>query len=128
MTSAARSSDGFHAAELQDQIHGAFVADAGRAGNVVDRVAAQGHDVDDLLRRDAQCFLYLGGIENQVVFLRVEDLYVVVTSCIMSLSPETMKTSCLVRRLRGRVPITSSASKPSASRMGMRRASRARRM
>ena len=84
-----------------NQLDAALVADAGRAGNVIHRVAAQRHHVDDLFRRDAQDFDHLGGIENQVVLLRVEDLHLGVTSCIMSLSPETMKTSCCARRPRG---------------------------
>ena len=38
---------GFDGAELLDELDRSFVADAGGAGNVVDRVTAQGHDVDD---------------------------------------------------------------------------------
>ena len=64
---------GFDGAELLDQFDGAFVADAGRAGDVVDGVAAQGHDVDDALGRDAEGGFDAGGIEDEVVFGGVED-------------------------------------------------------
>ncbi len=53
--------DGFHAAEFDDQVDAALVADAGRAGNVVDGVAAQSHHVDDLFRRHAEDLGHLGG-------------------------------------------------------------------
>ena len=45
---------GFDGAELLDEFDGAFVADAGCAGDVVDGVAAEGHDVDDAFGRDAE--------------------------------------------------------------------------
>ena len=61
-------------AEFLNQIHAALVADARSAGNVIDqRIAAQGHHIDDLLRRDSEDFDNLGGVEDEVVFLRVED-------------------------------------------------------
>jgi hypothetical protein len=65
--------DGFYGAVLLDELDGAFVADAGRAGDVVDGVAAEGHDVDDLLGWDAEDFDDFGGVEDEVVFLGVED-------------------------------------------------------
>ena len=64
---------GLHAAELLNEFDGSFVADAGRAGNIVDGVAAQGHHIDDALGRNAEDGLDSGGIENEVVLGRVED-------------------------------------------------------
>ena len=63
-----------HAAEFANQVHASLVADAGRAGDVVDRVAAQGHHVYYFLGRHAEGLSDAGGVENQVVLLRVEDL------------------------------------------------------
>ncbi len=60
------------AAEALNEIDGAFVADAGSAGDVVDGVAAQGHHVNDALGRNAENFLHLGGVADEVVFGRVE--------------------------------------------------------
>jgi hypothetical protein len=54
LTSAGAVEHGLDGAEFLDQLDAAFVADAGRAGNVVDRVAAQGHHVDDFVGRDAE--------------------------------------------------------------------------
>ena len=65
----------FHAAEFDNQIHAALVADAGRAGYVIDRVAAQRHYVNHLFRQHAQHFPHLFRVENQVVFLRIEHLH-----------------------------------------------------
>ena len=65
--------DGFYAAELLDEFDGAFVTDAGRTGDVVDGIAAQGHDVDDLLGWYAKDFDDFGRVDDEVVFLRVED-------------------------------------------------------
>ncbi len=65
----------FQAAEFHDQIDAALVADAGGAGDIVDGVAAKRHDVDDLVGRYAEDLGNLGGIENEIVFLRIEDLY-----------------------------------------------------
>jgi hypothetical protein len=45
---------GFDGAEGLDELDRALVADAGRAGDVVDGVAAQGHHVDHALRRHAE--------------------------------------------------------------------------
>ena len=121
--------NGFDAAEFLNQFDAAFVADAGRAGNVVDGIAAQGHDVDDFLRRDAEYLGHFGGIEDQVVLLRVEDLHLrrdeLHHVLVAGDDEDLMRCSAASR---ARVPMTSSASKPSASRMGMRKASRARRM
>jgi len=63
------------AAKLDDQLHAALVANAGRARNVVHGVAAQGHHVHHFFRRHAQHFRHLGGVQNQVVLLRVQDLH-----------------------------------------------------
>ena len=64
---------GFDGAELLDELDGALVADAGGSGDVVDGVAAEGHDVDDALGGDAEDFFYLGCVEDEVVLRRVED-------------------------------------------------------
>ena len=64
---------GFHGAELLDEFDGTFVADAGRAGDVVDGVAAEGHDVDDALGRNAKGGFDAGGIEDEVVFGGIKD-------------------------------------------------------
>ena len=77
-TSAAWSSAASDAAEALDQLDRTFVADAGRAGNVVDGIAAQGHHVDDLLRRHAENFLDLGGIADQVILRRIQHADAVV--------------------------------------------------
>ncbi len=47
-------------AEFLDQVDAALVADAGRAGNVVDGVAAQRHHVDDFFGRHAENLLHPG--------------------------------------------------------------------
>ncbi len=64
---------GFYGAELLDELDRAFVADAGGAGDVVDCIAAQSHDVDDLLRWDAEVGFDAGWVEDEVVFRRVEN-------------------------------------------------------
>ncbi len=64
---------GLDRAELLDEFDGAFIADAGRARNVVDGVTAQGHDVDDALGRDAERLFNLGGVKDEVVLGRVQD-------------------------------------------------------
>ncbi len=120
----------FQTAEFLDQVDAALVADAGRAGNVVDAVAAQGHYIDDFFGRHAESLLHPGGVENQVVLLRVEDFYLAVDQLHHVLVARDDED--LVARVgglaRARVPMTSSASKPSTSRMGMRKTSRERRM
>ena len=61
----------------------------------------------------------LAGSRIRLSFCGLRIFTVGVTNCIMSLSPQTMKTSCCCSAAsRARVPITSSASKPSASRIG----------
>ena len=64
---------GFHAAELLDEFDRTFVADAGSAGDVVDGITAEGHDVDDFCGRHAENFFDLGGIEDEIIFGGVED-------------------------------------------------------
>jgi hypothetical protein len=123
--------DGFDAAELLDEFDGAFVADAGSAGDVVDGVAAQGHDVDDLFREGRRGLsITLAGSRMRLSFCGLRTRTCSVTSCIMSLSPETMKTSwpCFGEAWRARVPMTSSASKPIGFEDGDVQASRERRM
>src|SRR6202051_3200886 len=65
-------------AEALDDLDRTFVADAGSAGNIVDAVTAQGHDIDDALGRNAENFFDVGGVADQIVFGRVQDLHVVV--------------------------------------------------
>ena len=81
---------GLDRAKLLDQFNGAFIANAGGAGNVIDAVAAQRHDIDDARRRHAEYFFHLCRIENQVIFGRIQDGHISFTSCIMSLSLDTM--------------------------------------
>ena len=61
-----------------DEFHRALVADSRRSGNVVDRVAAQRHHVDDFRRRHPEKLLHLRGVADQIVFGRVEHADVVV--------------------------------------------------
>ena len=65
---------GFDAAELLDQFDRALVSDSRRARNVIDGVSAQGHHVDDLLRRYPEYFHHLVAIEDEVVLDRIEHL------------------------------------------------------
>ncbi len=48
----------------------------GAPGMLSTRVSAQRHHVDDLFWRNTEGFGHLGGIEDQVVFLRIQHLYV----------------------------------------------------
>ena len=57
----------------RDQLAGALVADAGHPFDVVDRVAHQGHHVDDLLRRDAEFLLHAAGVVPGAFVARIED-------------------------------------------------------
>ncbi len=52
--------------EAADQFAGAFIADAFGAGDIVDGIAHQGHDVGDLRGRDAHDFFDLGGVEYDI--------------------------------------------------------------
>ncbi len=63
-------------AEPSDDFDGPFLADARGSRDVVDRVTAEGHDVDDAFRRDSKNFLHLGGVADQVVLGRIQDLNV----------------------------------------------------
>ena len=63
----------FYAPETLDEFNRALIADTGSAGDVVDRVTAQGHHVDDAIRRHSQDLLNLGSVANQVVLGRVQD-------------------------------------------------------
>ncbi len=47
-----------------DEQRGGFDADAGHAGNVVDRIAGEGLDVDHAVRADAEFFLHLVGADG----------------------------------------------------------------
>src|SRR6202166_2374398 len=67
-----------HRSELPDDFDGALFADAGGSGDVVDGVAAEGHDVDDALGRDTENFFDLGGVADEIVFGRIQDLIVVI--------------------------------------------------
>ena len=83
------------------------------------------------LRRHAQHLVTFARIQNQIVLLAdSEPSPASFTSCIMSLSFEHDEDIVLLPPppCRASVPITSSASKPSASRIGIRNASSARRM
>ena len=56
-----------------DQLARALLADAGHALDVVDRVAHQRQDVDDLLRRDAELLLHALRVVPGAFVARVED-------------------------------------------------------
>ncbi len=60
---------------LKDEFNASLVSNAGCARDVIDGIAAQSHDIDDLFRWDAKCFRDLSGIEDEVIFLRVEHLH-----------------------------------------------------
>ena len=64
---------GFDGAELLDELDGTLVADAGGARDVVDGVAAQGHDVDHPGWWDPQGVFDPLRTEDEVVFGGVED-------------------------------------------------------
>jgi hypothetical protein len=64
---------GLDGAELLDELDRALVADAGSAGDVVDGVTTERHDVDDTLGKDTEGGLDAGGIEDEIVLCRVED-------------------------------------------------------
>ena len=62
----------FQGAKALDDFDRAFVADARRAGDIIDGVAAQGHHVNYLLRTDAQNFFHLGAVADQIIFRRIQ--------------------------------------------------------
>src|SRR5690349_20850297 len=62
-----------HGTEAPDELDRSFVANSGSAGNIVDRISAQGHYIDHLLRGDAENFFDLGGITYQVVLGRIQN-------------------------------------------------------
>ena len=61
-----------HAAEALNQLHRSFIADARRAGDIVDGIAAQRHNIHNLVRRNAENLLDFGSIADQVVLGRIE--------------------------------------------------------
>ena len=67
-----------HAAELLDQLNRSLVTDPGRAGDIVDGVAAQSHYIDYLFWWHAECFKHLVAIEDQIVFHRIQHFYVII--------------------------------------------------
>ena len=58
---------------MLDKLDGTLVADAGSARDVIDCIAAKGHDVDDAFGWDAEDGFHAPGVEDQVVFHGVED-------------------------------------------------------
>ena len=64
-------------AEALDDFDRPLVADAGRAGNVIDGIAAQRHHIDHLLGTHAQNLFHLGGVADQIVFRWIEHANVV---------------------------------------------------
>ena len=62
----------FHAAKLLDQVDCAFVADSGRAGNVVYGIAFQREEIGNLTRLDAHELFDLCGIVPGVVLCGIE--------------------------------------------------------
>ncbi len=69
---------GVERAEALDQVLGALVADSGRAGNVVHRIAFQRQKVRDLVRADAHESLHLFGVVQLVVLGGIEHADVLV--------------------------------------------------
>ena len=65
----------FHIAELQNQFDASLITDSRRTGHVVHCVAAQRHHVDNFFRGNAEHFIYLFRIENQVVLLWIKDFH-----------------------------------------------------
>ena len=61
-----------HRTKALDQLYRTLVADSGRAGNVIDGIAAQRHHVDYLLRRNAENLFHLSGVADQVVLRRIQ--------------------------------------------------------
>ena len=59
--------DGFDSAELLDELGGGFRADAGHTGDVVDAVAHEGLDLDDLVGGDAELVHDLGGADGALL-------------------------------------------------------------
>ena len=64
--------------ELLNQLDRTFVSNAGRAGDVIHGVSAQGHQVHNLIGTHAHQLLDLGGVADEVVLGRVEDADVTV--------------------------------------------------
>ncbi len=65
-------------AEAFDNFDRAFVADAGRSGDIVDSVAAQCHDIDHALGKDSENFFDLGSVADEIVFGGIQDENIVV--------------------------------------------------
>ena len=59
-------------AEAPDQLHRTLIADAGGAGDVIDGVSAQGHDIDHPLRCDAQNLHDFRRVADQIFLRRIE--------------------------------------------------------
>jgi hypothetical protein len=62
----------FDRAKTLNQIDRTLVTDSRGAGNVIDTVAAQGHDVNDPTGRHPEDFLHFCRVANQIVFRRIE--------------------------------------------------------
>ena len=68
----------FERSVFDDQFTRAFLADARHAFDVVDRVAHQREDIDDLLGRDAEFLAHAGRVIPRTFVPRVEDAEAVV--------------------------------------------------
>ncbi len=89
---------GLEVAELVDQLGRGLDADAGHARHVVDRVAGQRLDVDHLLGPDAELLHHLLRPDRPAVHRVQHARRPGRTSCIRSLSEETMVTSAPASR------------------------------
>ena len=78
---------------LADELRGGLHADAGHAGHVVDGVAGQRLDVDDVVRADAEFLDHLVACRSRSPFMESYIDTPLPTSCIRSLSDDTMVTS-----------------------------------
>jgi len=81
----------------------------------------EGHDVDDALGRDAENFFDLGGVADQIIFRRIENLNVVVDELhhvlVAGDDIDAIGRGC---GFAGESADHVSASKPASSRIGMR--------
>ena len=68
----------FKAAELFYDFYRAFIANSGSPGNVVNRIAAQRHHVDDSLGGHTQNLLHLPSVADQIVFRRIQHQHTII--------------------------------------------------
>ena len=115
-------------AELAEEGAGEALADTGHARDVIDGVAGQGQEIDDLVGADSPFLLEPRGVHD-LVLAEVEMRICSLINWRASLSAVTMKTSRPRSwPRRARVAITSSASIMGSMKTGTRKPSNRRRM